>query len=120
MLWIWWPGYVVPACMVLGGLAWKLIHRLPYKRREELTEEQLCLARSTFCLTLWQLGAALAALTVMVMRTVRLLDTLPQEILLATVIVAQLLSTKLVDPAVKRALRENNGDCSPSGKEDNQ
>ena len=120
MLWIWWPGYVVPACMVLGGLAWRFIGRLPYRRREELTEQQLRLARETFCRTLWQVGLALAALTVMIMRSVRLLDTLPQEILLAVTIAAQLLATKLVDPAVRRALAENNGDSMPSGKEDNQ
>ena len=41
MLWIWWPGFVVPVCMVLGGLGWKCVKRLPYRRKEALTAEQL-------------------------------------------------------------------------------
>ena len=41
MLWIWWPGFVVPVCMVLGGLGWKYVKRLPYRRKEALTAEQL-------------------------------------------------------------------------------
>ena len=45
MLWIWWPGFVVPVCMVLGGLGWKCVKRLPYRRKEALTAEQLRLAR---------------------------------------------------------------------------
>ena len=44
MFWIWWPGFVVPACMVLGGLGWKCIKRLPYRRKEDLMPEQLRLA----------------------------------------------------------------------------
>ena len=39
MLWIWWPGFVVPACMVLGGLGWKYIRRLPYRRKEKLSPD---------------------------------------------------------------------------------
>ena len=61
MLWIWWPGFVVPVCMVLGGLGWKCVKRLPYRRKEALTAEQLRLARETFSRTLWQVGLALAA-----------------------------------------------------------
>ena len=120
MLWIWWPGFVVPACMVLGGLGGKVIRHLPYKRREELTEQQLQLARNTFCRTLWQVGLALAALTFMVMRSVRLLDSLLQEIMTAVAIVLQLLSTKLVEPSVRRALTEKYGDTLPMGKEDDK
>ena len=94
MLWIWWPGFVVPACMVLGGLGWKYIRRLPYRRKEKLSPEQLALARESFCRALWQLGLALGALTFMVMRSVRL------------------------EPAVQRALREKYGDTLPKGKEE--
>lgn len=77
MLWIWWPGFVVPVCMVLGGLGWKCVKRLPYRRKEALTAEQLRLARETFSRTLWQVGLALAAMTFMVMRSVRLMNVLP-------------------------------------------
>ncbi|MFR6394495.1 MAG: hypothetical protein ACLUNQ_04810 [Oscillospiraceae bacterium] len=69
MLWIWWPGFVVPACMVLGGLGWRCIRQLPYRRKEALNPEQLLYARETFCRTLWQLGLALGALIFMVMRS---------------------------------------------------
>ena len=118
MFWIWWPGFVVPVCMVLGGLGWKCIGRLPYRRKEALTTEQLHFAREVFCRSLWQLGLALAALTLMVMRSVRLVGFLPQEIMTAAAIALQLLSTKLVEPAVQRALREKYGGTLPKGKED--
>ena len=61
---------------------------------------------------------ALAALTLMVMRSVRLVGFLPQEIMTAAAIALQLLSTKLVEPAVQRALREKYGGTLPKGKED--
>lgn len=87
MLWIWWPGFVVPVCMVLGGLGWKCVKRLPYRRKEALTAEQLRLAR---------------------------------ELMTAAAIVLQVLSTKLVEPAVQRSLHEKYGDTLPNGKEDDQ
>ena len=130
MLWIWWPGFVVPVCMVLGGLGWKYVKRLPYRRKEALTAEQLRLARETFSRTLWQVGLALAAMTFMVMRSVRLMNVLPQkeyidnvlpqELMTAAAIVLQILSTKLVEPAVQRSLHEKYGDTLPNGKEDDQ
>ena len=118
MLWIWWPGFVVPACMVLGGLGWKYIRRLPYRRKEKLSPEQLALARESFCRALWQLGLALGALIFMVMRSVRLLGILPQEIMTGAAIALELLSAKLVEPAVQRAMREKFGDTLLNGKED--
>ena len=118
MLWIWWPGFVVPVCMVLGGLGWKCVKRLPYRRKEALTAEQLRLARETFSRTLWQVGLALAAF--MVMRSVRLMNVLPQELMTAAAIVLQILSTKLVEPAVQRSLYKKYGDTLPNGKEDDQ
>ena len=45
MFWIWWPGFVVPACMVLGGLVWRCIRQLPYRRKEALNPEQLLYER---------------------------------------------------------------------------
>ena len=120
MLWIWWPGFVVPVCMVLGGLGWKCVKRLPYRRKEALTAEQLRLTRETFSRTLWQVGLALAAMTFMVMRSVRLMNVLPQELMTAAAIVLQILSTKLVEPAVQRSLHEKYGDTLPNGKEDDQ
>ena len=56
----------------------------------------------------------------MVMRSVRLLDSLLQEIMTAVAIVLQLLSTKLVEPSVRRALTEKYGDTLPMGKEDDK
>lgn len=120
MLWIWWPGFVVPACMVLGGLGWKYIRRLPYRRKEKLSPEQLALARESFCRAMWQLGLALGALTFMVMRSVRLVAVLPQEIMAAAAIALQLVTTRMVEPAVQRSLHEKYGDILPNGKEDDQ
>ena len=104
MLWIWWPGFVVPACMVLGGLGWRCIWQMPYRRKEALNPEQLLYARETFCRTLWQLGLALGALIFMVMT--------------GAAIALELLSAKLVEPAVQRAMREKFGDTLLNGKED--
>ena len=109
---------MVPVCMVLGGLGWKCVKRLPYRRKEALTAEQLRLARESR--TLWQVGLALAAMTFMVMRSVRLMNVLPQELMTAAAIVLQILSTKLVEPAVQRSLHEKYGDTLPNGKEDDQ
>ena len=53
-----------------------------------------------------QVGLALAAMTFMVMRSVRLMNVLPQELMTAAAIVLQILSTKLVEPAVQRSLYE--------------
>ena len=102
---------MVPVCMVLGGLGWKCVKRLPYRRKEALTAEQLRLARETFSCTLWQVGLALAAMTFMVMRLVRLMNVLPQELMTAAAI---------VQPAVQRSLHEKYGDILPNGKEDDQ
>ena len=118
MLWIWWPGFVVPACMVLGGLSWRCIRQLPYRRKEALNSEQLLYARATFCRSLWQLGLALGALIFMVMRSVRLLGIFPPDIMSGAAIALELLSAKLVEPAVQRAMREKFGDTLLNGKED--
>ena len=88
--------------------------------RGDMTAEQLRLARETFSRTLWQVGLALAAMTFMVMRSVRLMNVLPQELMTAAAIVLQILSTKLVEPAVQRSLHEKYGDILPNGKEDDQ
>lgn len=86
--------------------------------KEALNPEQLLYARETFCRTLWQLGLALGALIFMVMRSVRLLGILPQEIMTGAAIALELLSAKLVEPAVQRAMREKFGDTLLNGKED--
>ncbi len=100
------------------GLEVRKAAALPPK--EALTAEQLRLARETFSRTLWQVGLALAAMTFMVMCSVRLMNVLPQELMTAAAIVLQILSTKLVEPAVQRSLHEKYGDTLPNGKEDDQ
>ena len=48
------------------------------------------------------------------------MNVLPQELMTAAAIVLQILSTKLVEPAVQRSLHEKYGDTLPNGKEDDQ
>ena len=85
-----------------------------------LPPEGKTLARESFCRALWQLGLALGVLTFMVMRSVRLVAVLPQEIMAAAAIALQLVTTRMVEPAVQRSLHEKYGDILPNGKEDDQ
>ena len=48
------------------------------------------------------------------------MNVLPQELMTAAAIVLQILSTKLVEPAVQRSLYKKYGDTLPNGKEDDQ
>ena len=48
------------------------------------------------------------------------LSTLAAAAVIGAAILLQILSTKLVEPAVQRALRENYGDALPNGKEDDK
>lgn len=118
MIWIWWPSFAVPVLMVIMGLAWRLIRCLPYRRKEELTEEQLQTAREIFSHSLWQLGLVFCALCFMLMRSVRLLESLPQQILVAVITVLELLGLLLVEPAVRRGLKEKYGNALPDRKEE--
>ena len=116
---------LTPVAMLVVGLRWRKHpprregNGLAYRTAlSEQNEDTWRFAHANLSKLWVRLGLALAALTLMVMRSVRLVGFLPQEIMTAAAIALQLLSTKLVEPAVQRALREKYGGTLPKGKED--
>ena len=72
---IWWPAFLLPLAMVLGGVAGGVLPGRKYRGpRGVLPSEEQREADRVFCRFLWQFGLVYAALAFMVMRTVRLVS----------------------------------------------
>ena len=117
MIHIWWPAFIVPVLMILGGLLPGLRYRSPGgaldKERQRFADRQM---RHM----LWQFGLAFAALSFMVMQSVRLLPEGLQQWLLYGTVVLEVLGVLLMTLPIERALKaqfdeesdENKGDLT--------
>ena len=115
MIHLWWPAFVVPVLMILGGLLPGLHYRSP---GGPLDEERQRFADGQLHRMLWQFGLAFAALSFMVMQSVRLLPMGLQQWLLYGAVVLEVLGVLLMALPIERMLKaqfdeesdENEGD----------
>lgn len=115
MIHLWWPAFVVPVLMILGGLLPGLHYRSP---GGTLDEERQRFADGQLHRMLWQFGLAFAALSFMVMQSVRLLPMGLQQWLLYGAVVLEVLGVLLMALPIERMLKaqfdeesdENEGD----------
>ena len=115
MIHLWWPAFVVPVLMILGGLLPGLHYRSP---GGALDEERQRFADGQLHRMLWQFGLAFAALSFMVMQSVRLLPMGLQQWLLYGAVVLEVLGVLLMVLPIERMLKaqfdeesdENEGD----------
>lgn len=78
MFYIWWPAYIVPGLMVLAGFAGQLLR---------------------------QFGLVFAALSFMIMRSVRLVASSSQQILLYIAVILQIIGAVALILPVERNLK---------------
>ena len=82
MFYIWCPAYIVPGLMVLAGFAGQLLPGRKYRSPQgPLAPERQKFADSLFLKLLRQSGLVFAALSFMIMRSVRLMASSSQQIL---------------------------------------
>ncbi len=115
MIHIWWPAFIVPVLMILGGLLPGLHYRSP---GGALDEERQRFADRQMRHMLWQFGLAFAALSFMVMQSVRLLPEGLQQWLLYGAVAMEVLGVLLMALPIERALKEQFDEESDENKGD--
>ena len=106
MIPIWWPAFIVPVLMIIGGLLGRYIPGLRYRSPGgKLTDEKQRFADNQLFHMLWQFGFAFAALAFMVMCSVRLMSENGQHWLLYGAVVLEVLGVLLMALPIERALQ---------------
>lgn len=106
MFYIWWPTYIAPGLMVLAGFAGRLLPGRKYRSPQgPLAPERQKFADALLLKLLWQFGLAFAALSFMIMRSVRLMDSGAQHILLYIAVILQIIGTMALILPVERNLK---------------
>ena len=104
MFYIWWPAYIVPGLMVLAGFA-GLPGRKYRSPQGPLAPERQKFADSLFLKLLRQFGLVFAALSFMIMRSVRLVASSSQQILLYIAVILQIIGAVALILPVERNLK---------------
>ena len=103
---IWWPAFLLPLAMVLGGVAGGVLPGRKYRGpRGVLPSEEQREADRVFCRFLWQFGLVYAALAFMVMRTVRLVSLSGQRWFLIGAVAVEIIGAALMVIPVERTLQ---------------
>ena len=106
MFYIWWPAYIVPGLMVLAGFAGQLLPGRKYRSpKGPLAPERQKFADSLFLKLLRQSGPVFAALSFMIMRSVRLMAITGQQILLYIAVILQIIGAVALILPVERNLK---------------
>lgn len=106
MFYIWWPAYIVPGLMVLAGFAEQLLPGRKYRSPQgPLAPERQKFADSLFLKLLRQFGLVFAALSFMIMRSVRLVASTGQQILLYIAVILQIIGAVALILPVERNLK---------------
>ena len=101
MFYIWWPAYIVPGLMVLAGFAGQLLPGRKYRSPQgPLAPERQKFADGLFLKLLRQFGLVFAALSFMIMRSVRLV-----QILLYIAVILQIIGAVALILPVERNLK---------------
>ena len=102
---IWWPVFLLPLAMVLGGVAGGVLPGRKYRGpRGVLPSEEQREADRVFCRFLWQFGLVYAALAFMVMRTVRLVSLSGQRWFLIGAVAVEIIGAALMLIPVERTM----------------
>ena len=110
---IWWPAFLLPLAMVLGGVAGGVLPGRKYRGpRGVLPSEEQREADRVFCRFLWQFGLVYAALAFMVMRTVRLVSLSGQRWFLIGAVAVEIIGAALMVIPVERTLHALFGEDS--------
>ena len=100
---IWWPVFLLPLAMVLGGVAGGVLPGRKYRGpRGVLPSEEQREADRVFCRFLWQFGLVYAALAFMVMRTVRLVSLSGQRWFLIGAVAVEIIGAALTEICAQR------------------
>ena len=103
---IWWPAYIAPGLMVLAGFAGRLLPGRKYRSPQgPLAPERQKFADALLLKLLWQFGLAFAALSFMIMRSVRLMGSGGQQILLYIAIILQIIGAFALILPVERNMK---------------
>lgn len=106
MFYIWWPAYIAPGLMVLAGFAGQLLPGRKYRSpRGPLPEEQQKFADGLFLKLLRQSGLVFIALSFMIMRSVRLMASTGQQILLYIAVILQIVGAVALILPVERNMK---------------
>ena len=106
MRYIWWPAYIAPGLMVLAGFAGRLLPGRKYRSpRGSLAPERQKFADALLLKLLWQFGLAFAALSFMIMRSVRLMGSSGQQNLLYIAIILQIIGAFALILPVERNMK---------------
>ena len=106
MLRIWWSVFLIPALMLLyAALARLLPLKRIYPGFRPLSARQQRFADEMLRRMLWQFALALAALSFMIMQSLRLLPMATQQFVSYGIIVLQLLAVTAMVIPIERALR---------------
>ena len=106
MLTIWWPAFLVPVLMTLGGLLGRWLPMIRYRSvKGALSEAKQRFADNQLRHMLWQFGLAFLALCFMVMNSVRLMSVDLQRWLLYAAIVLEVLGVLLMALPIEKALQ---------------
>ncbi len=106
MFYIWWPAYIAPGLMVLAGFAGRLLPGRKYRSPQgPLAPERQKFADALLLKLLWQFGLAFAALSFMIMRSVRLMGSSGQQILLYIAIILQIIGAFALILPVERNMK---------------
>ena len=104
MFYIWWPAYIVPGLMVLAGFAGQLLPGRKYRSPQgPLAPERQKFADGLFLKLLRQFGLVFAAL--LIMRSVRLVASSSQQILLYIAVILQIIGAVALILPVERNLK---------------
>ena len=106
MFHIWWPTFIVPVLMILGGLLGRHIPGLHYPSpKGKLEEKRQRFADEQLYHMLWQFGFAFAALAFMVMCSVRLMPEGGQQWMVYGALVLEVLGVLLMALPIERAMQ---------------
>ena len=106
MFFIWWPGFLASALLVVYGL----VHFPPYKKHKDWPEKCRFFAAKTFYRLVWQEGLLFAALTFMLMRSTVRMNTTGQYVIMGIMFVVMAVAILLIDIPVTHAVEEKFGE----------
>ena len=116
MLTIWWPAFLLPALMTLSGLLGRWLPMIRYRSfKGALSEAKQQFADNQLRHMLWQFGLAFAALSFMVMNSVRLMPVDLQRWLLYGAVVLELLGVLMMAVPIEKALQSQFDETEDKG-----
>lgn len=105
MFYIWWPAYIVPGLMVLAGFAGQLLPGRKYRSPQAPGSRAAEIRRQPVSEAAAAVRPVFAALSFMIMRSVRLMAITGQQILLYIAVILQIIGAVALILPVERNLK---------------